>query len=504
MKQSTLILTVISVLIVGLLLSAVTLVADQAYLQVDETAQAETVNALVEQRLNETLQAQQTLDATEDLALTQTAEFRGTEFIQMTVDAALAQTLTATIAAPIEDAVVLQYTLRATRDLNENRRDRIVERLGQRLTDAGLPGSVVTTDGDQIIVLQVPTVEGPDVNAIVTGIIQNGFPEFVDFSGLGDDAASYVGEAVLTTGSVDDDEVAGDVDPALLNPETGELFETVLRGRSFFMDAEAVEDSSGAWVVNFQLDREGGELLREFTSDNIGEPLAFVVDNEVLTVAMIQSEIGDAAMLAGNFTEEEARVLAAQLVSGGLPSPFEVVSIEGLAAMPQTATPIPTATSTPSPTLTPTFDPFPTRTTGEVRVAEQVFENGRMMWVQPVNQIWVMTFADADDTNEGEWLVYEDMFEEGEAELDPAIVPPEGFFQPERGFGKLWRENEDVRDMLGWGVTPEFGYTSDYEYRPGGRVEDQTYIPAPGFHILNGLDGQEFVFDEENGTWEED
>jgi hypothetical protein len=171
----------------------------------------------------------------------------------------------------------------------------------------------------------------------------------------------------------------------------------------------------------------------------------------------------------------------------------------------QTATARPQPTSTPPPvatlnlpTLTP--DPFPTQTVAQVQVAEQVYENGRMMWIQPVSEIWVMV----DDTgNGGAWLRYEDTFIEGEdLETDPSLTPPPERYQPERGFGKLWRENDNVRDALGWAVTPELGYISQYEYRPGGAIEDGVFIAGDGEHTLFSLYGEPFLFHENTQTWE--
>ncbi len=157
-----------------------------------------------------------------------------------------------------------------------------------------------------------------------------------------------------------------------------------------------------------------------------------------------------------------------------------------------------TATSHPTiPPVTATPDTRPTATTGQIQVAEQVFEHGRMLWIQPRSQIWVM-----EDTGQGsgKWLIFDDTFEDGEPESDPSIVPPQGKYQPERGFGKLWRTNEAVRDALGWGVTPEFGYVSNYEYHPGGTVD----ALAPGYHILFSLYQERFRFNEADGTWKKE
>lgn len=150
------------------------------------------------------------------------------------------------------------------------------------------------------------------------------------------------------------------------------------------------------------------------------------------------------------------------------------------------------ATATPAVTATPNNVPTPTIT--QIQVAEQVFENGRMFWLQPTGQIWVMIVS---SEGRGDWQIYEDNFVEGEPESDPELVPPDGMEQPTRGFGKLWRDNPDLREALGWAITPEFGFVTRYEYHPGGT----TNAPEPGFHVLLSLYEEAFRFNERNQTW---
>jgi hypothetical protein len=163
-----------------------------------------------------------------------------------------------------------------------------------------------------------------------------------------------------------------------------------------------------------------------------------------------------------------------------------------------TSTLLPTleTAASPTPEATATTNPIPTPTIGQIQVAEQVFENGRMFWIQPRNQIWVLTQT---APGRGIWTIYPDTFTEGEPESDPNIIAPSGRYQPERGFGKLWRTNNEVREKLGWGTTPEFGYVSGYEYHPGGTIDRL----RPGYHILYSLYQEKFQFNETDGTWQQ-
>jgi hypothetical protein len=182
------------------------------------------------------------------------------------------------------------------------------------------------------------------------------------------------------------------------------------------------------------------------------------------------------------------------------------------AAPPPTATvqPSPAASPTPLPPATARPETFPAETTADVQIAEQVFENGRMMWIRHNRQIWVMVSdPNLPEGGSGDWFCYNDTFEEGEPETDPELVPPEGLYQPKRGFGKLWREGPGLRDSLGWATTPEFDLTSKYTYIPGGTTDENgQYVPGPGEHRLTTLYNESISFYESQprgdcmgGTW---
>jgi len=159
------------------------------------------------------------------------------------------------------------------------------------------------------------------------------------------------------------------------------------------------------------------------------------------------------------------------------------------------------ASATPAPEI------FPTNVVSQVPIAEQVFEHGRMFWIRHNRQIWVM-IASENDANTGDWYCYNDTFQEGEPEIDPSLTPPEDRFQPKRGFGKLWRSHPEIKDGLGWAITPEFELTSNYSYIAGGYVQNNQYFPGPGEHRLSTLYNDVVAFYEgevrgecQGGTW---
>src|SRR5690606_29406317 len=83
---------------------------------------------------------------------------------------------------------------------------------------------------------------------------------------------------------------------------------------------------TGLPVVNFRLDREGGRLFGDMTQQNVGRPLAVVLDGKVITAPVIRSAItGGNGEISGGFTAVEATDLAMLLRAGALPAALEVV-----------------------------------------------------------------------------------------------------------------------------------------------------------------------------------
>lgn len=88
--------------------------------------------------------------------------------------------------------------------------------------------------------------------------------------------------------------------------------------------------------------------------------------------------------------------------------------------------------------------------------AQQPFERGFMLWLQPSNTIYVFF----NNYGGQSYRVYTDNFKEGDPESDPSLTPPAGLLQPVRGFGLIWRSHPEVRDNLGWATAPESGFDS--------------------------------------------
>ena len=96
-----------------------------------------------------------------------------------------------------------------------------------------------------------------------------------------------------------------------------------------------------------------------------------------------------------------------------------------------------------------------------VWAAEQAFQGGYMYWREDLQDIYVLY-------NNGTWQSYDDTWTSAEPEWDTNIVPPAGYYQPKRGFGKVWRNNGGVRNGLAWATTEERGFNASLQQFEGG------------------------------------
>jgi hypothetical protein len=103
----------------------------------------------------------------------------------------------------------------------------------------------------------------------------------------------------------------------------------------------------------------------------------------------------------------------------------------------------------------------PTEVEKGVWAAEESFQGGYMFWRDDTKVIYVLY-------NNGTWQSFNDTWTTGQPETDTSIVPPPGYYQPKRGFGKVWRDNSSVRSTLGWATTEERGFYASVQQFSGG------------------------------------
>ncbi|MDX5349414.1 MAG: protein translocase subunit SecD [Paracoccaceae bacterium] len=90
------------------------------------------------------------------------------------------------------------------------------------------------------------------------------------------------------------------------------------------VDAMPATDENGLPSVNFRFNPTGARAFGAYTSANIGQPFAIVLDNEVISAPVIRSAITTGSgQISGSMNFDEASQLAILLRAGALPAELE-------------------------------------------------------------------------------------------------------------------------------------------------------------------------------------
>ena len=93
------------------------------------------------------------------------------------------------------------------------------------------------------------------------------------------------------------------------------------------VSASSEYDNMQGNMVNMRMNDSGAQAWATITRNNIGRPIAIVLDNNVYSFPNVNNEItGGSSQITGNFTPEEANDLANVLKSGKMSAKVDVVS----------------------------------------------------------------------------------------------------------------------------------------------------------------------------------
>ena len=96
------------------------------------------------------------------------------------------------------------------------------------------------------------------------------------------------------------------------------------------------DPTSGQLSIGFRLNGEGGRKFSTLTRNykahgpknqtDRGRQLAIILDDQLISAPVIQSEIGTSGQITGRFTAQEAQKLANELNAGALPAPMKILA----------------------------------------------------------------------------------------------------------------------------------------------------------------------------------
>ena len=200
--------------------------------------------------------------------------------------------------------------------------ERSIQTIGNRINALGLTEPVVQQEGradaDFRIMIQLPGVDDPArVKDIIGTAAVLEIVEVKDGPYPSQEAAlaQHGGVLPLNTKLVKElPRSSGDSLSWYLVSRT-----PVISGRDL-RNARAGQDEFRKWEAGFTLSQDGAKRFERFTEANIGNRLAILLDNQIRSVATIQSKISDQGRITNLGSEQIASDLALVLRSGSLPA----------------------------------------------------------------------------------------------------------------------------------------------------------------------------------------
>jgi SecD/SecF fusion protein len=246
-------------------------------------------------------------------------------------------------------AITLSLSAERQNFVRENLVNQLLEVLRNRIDQFGVAEPIITKQGADKVVIQLPGVKDPERAMRIIGQTAQ-----LEFKLVDDEAMRRIDLNTLISTLSREGRVK-DVNNleewrALLKPylppdtelyfevqkerETGNLLrvplllkkETLLTG-DYLKDAQVrIDPNFNEPYVWIQFNDRGAKIFEAITSTHVGKRLAIVLDEVVRSAPVIKEKIaGGEAQITGSFTMEEAKELSVVLRAGALPAPVKIL-----------------------------------------------------------------------------------------------------------------------------------------------------------------------------------
>ena len=193
-----------------------------------------------------------------------------------------------------------------------------IEVIRNRVDELGTTEPIIQRQGVDRIIVQVPGFDDPErLKAIIGTTAKLGFHEVSNEMSAEDALANRppAGFKVITTSE----------------PESGEaniLIRTVARipGEGLVDAQPGFDQRTNEPVVTFRFDNKNAQIFCKYSSANIGNRFAIVLDSESISAPVIRDAIcGGSGQISGNFNAQSANDLAVLMRAGALPADITFV-----------------------------------------------------------------------------------------------------------------------------------------------------------------------------------
>jgi preprotein translocase subunit SecD len=204
------------------------------------------------------------------------------------------------------DLIQLSYTEAGLNERVRRAVDQAIEVLRRRVDALGTTEPNIQRQGADRILVQVPGLQDPQRLKEILGKTAK-----LEFRLLADPGATEVDQ--LPSRDSGGQRVA--VDRRII-VEGGDLTDA----------SPGFDQRTNEPIVNFKFNIRGAQSFGRATTENVGKPLAIVLDQEVISAPRIQQPItGGQGQISGRFTVQQANDLAVLLRAGALPAKLTIV-----------------------------------------------------------------------------------------------------------------------------------------------------------------------------------
>ena len=205
------------------------------------------------------------------------------------------------------DEIIVRLSVAERRATDNRTMQQALEIIRRRIDEVGTREPTIQRQGTDRILIQVPGIgSASELKQLIGTTAQLTFQPVIAARVNSNSLASF-GQELL---------------PALDDPDEFYLLDAgaVVTGEEL-VDAQPSFDQNGRPAVNFRFNPSGARKFGDYTAENIGNPFAIVLDNEVISAPTIQSHIpGGSGIITGSFSIEESTELAILLRAGALPA----------------------------------------------------------------------------------------------------------------------------------------------------------------------------------------
>jgi protein-export membrane protein SecD len=207
------------------------------------------------------------------------------------------------------NSFTIQFSENYIKQIKKDAVNQSVEIVRKRVDQLGTKEPTIQQKGDNRIIVELPGLSDPSTFKNILG------------------KTAQLNFKFLKTNSPSKENTGFD---KFKNKSDGSFVEVekklIVSGENLIDAQPGFDHQTNQSIVSFKFDNIGAKKFANATKDNVGRPLAIILDNEILSSPVIREPIlTGSGQISGSFTVAEANELSILLRAGALPAPMKII-----------------------------------------------------------------------------------------------------------------------------------------------------------------------------------